>query len=47
MLFGSDYPLISPKRYFDEMKASGLTDAQFGRFREAMQPGFSGLAKDF
>ena len=28
ILFGSDYPLISPKRYFDEMKASGLTDSQ-------------------
>lgn len=24
ILFGSDYPLISPKRYFTEMRASGL-----------------------
>jgi hypothetical protein len=26
ILFGSDYPLISPKRYFTEMKQSGLSD---------------------
>lgn len=24
ILFGSDYPLLSPKRYFDEMKQAGL-----------------------
>lgn len=28
IIFGSDYPLLSPKRYFDEMKASGLTESQ-------------------
>ncbi len=28
ILFGSDYPLISPKRYFDEMKEAGLTEKQ-------------------
>jgi len=26
ILFGSDYPLISPKRYFTEMRQSGLAD---------------------
>jgi len=28
ILFGSDYPLISPKRYFEELKDSGLTESQ-------------------
>ncbi len=28
ILFGSDYPLISPKRYFKEMRQSGLTDLE-------------------
>lgn len=28
ILFGSDYPLISPRRYFEEMKESGLTEKQ-------------------
>lgn len=28
ILFGSDYPLLSPGRYFDEMKESGLTARQ-------------------
>ncbi|MFZ2448856.1 MAG: amidohydrolase family protein [Syntrophobacteraceae bacterium] len=28
ILFGSDYPLISPKRYFEEMMQSGLTASQ-------------------
>jgi uncharacterized protein len=28
ILFGSDYPLLSPKRYFDEMKEAGLTEVQ-------------------
>ena len=28
ILFGSDYPLISPKRYFREMRQSGLTDLE-------------------
>lgn len=27
ILFGSDYPLLSPKRYFSEMKNSGLAEA--------------------
>jgi predicted TIM-barrel fold metal-dependent hydrolase len=26
ILFGSDFPLISPKRYFTEMRQSGLAD---------------------
>jgi predicted TIM-barrel fold metal-dependent hydrolase len=26
ILFGSDYPLLSPSRYFEEMKQSGLPD---------------------
>jgi hypothetical protein len=26
VLFGSDYPLILPDRYFDEMAAAGLTE---------------------
>lgn len=26
ILFGSDYPLLSPRRYFSEMKRAGLTD---------------------
>jgi len=25
ILFGSDFPLLSPIRYFDEMKTAGLT----------------------
>jgi uncharacterized protein len=29
ILFGSDYPLISPGRYFDEMKKSALPDSMF------------------
>lgn len=28
ILFGSDYPLLSPKRYFDEIESSGLSDSQ-------------------
>jgi len=28
ILFGSDYPLISPKRYFKEMRQSGLSDLE-------------------
>jgi predicted TIM-barrel fold metal-dependent hydrolase len=28
ILFGSDYPLISPHRYFQEMKAAGLSPAE-------------------
>ncbi len=28
VLFGSDYPLLSPRRYFDEMKSAGLTESQ-------------------
>ena len=27
ILFGSDFPLIHPKRYFKEMEASGISDA--------------------
>jgi len=27
ILFGSDYPLLSPQRYFEEMKQSGLSDS--------------------
>ena len=27
ILFGSDYPLLSPKRYFAEMRCSGLAEA--------------------
>ena len=26
ILFGSDFPLLPPARYFDEMKAAGLSD---------------------
>ena len=28
ILFGSDYPLLTPDRYFDEMKIAGLSDAE-------------------
>ncbi|MHC1724785.1 MAG: amidohydrolase family protein [Syntrophobacteraceae bacterium] len=28
ILFGSDYPLISPKRYFSEIEQSGLSDSE-------------------
>lgn len=28
VLFGSDYPLLKPKRYFDEMQQAGLSQAQ-------------------
>ena len=28
ILFGSDFPLLPPARYFDEMKAAGLSDAE-------------------
>jgi hypothetical protein len=28
ILFGSDYPLLPPARYIDEMKAAGLSEAQ-------------------
>jgi len=31
ILFGSDYPLINPKRYFDEFKKSGLNIEQTSR----------------
>ncbi len=33
ILFGSDYPLIAPKRYFKEMKESGLTESQMEKIR--------------
>ena len=26
ILFGTDYPLISPKRYFEEMQLAGLSE---------------------
>jgi predicted TIM-barrel fold metal-dependent hydrolase len=29
ILFGSDYPLIKPARYFEELRQSGLTDEEF------------------
>ena len=28
ILFGSDYPLLPPDPYFDEMKTAGLSDAE-------------------
>jgi hypothetical protein len=28
ILFGSDFPLLPPGRYFDEMKTAGLSDAE-------------------
>ena len=28
ILFGSDYPLLSPDRYFEEMAAAGLTEEE-------------------
>ena len=28
ILFGSDFPLLPPVRYFDEMKAAGLSDKE-------------------
>ena len=28
ILFGTDYPLIQPKRYFKEIQSSGLTDSE-------------------
>lgn len=35
VLFGSDYPLLPPKRYFQEMEAAGLTDEE----KEAIEGG--------
>jgi predicted TIM-barrel fold metal-dependent hydrolase len=29
ILFGSDYPLLSPKRYFQEMKSAGISQEAF------------------
>jgi predicted TIM-barrel fold metal-dependent hydrolase len=31
VLFGSDYPLLTPVRYFDEMKAAGLSEDEIQR----------------
>ena len=31
ILFGSDYPLLKPQRYFKEMEAAGLTTGQMDR----------------
>ena len=31
ILFGSDFPLLPPTRYFDEMKAAGLSDKEMGQ----------------
>ena len=31
ILFGSDFPLLPPSRYFDEMKAAGLSDEEMGQ----------------
>ena len=31
ILFGSDYPLIKPRRYFEEMKSSGLPRSEMKR----------------
>ena len=28
ILFGSDYPLIAPDRYFEEMEVAGLSDEE-------------------
>ncbi|UCG14932.1 MAG: amidohydrolase [Deltaproteobacteria bacterium] len=33
ILFGSDYPLISPDRYFQEMAAAGLTEEDQSRIK--------------
>jgi uncharacterized protein len=30
ILFGTDYPLLSPARYFKDMKAAGLSDEEIG-----------------
>jgi hypothetical protein len=35
ILFGSDYPLLPPSRYFKEMEASGLTQEE----KEAIEGG--------
>jgi predicted TIM-barrel fold metal-dependent hydrolase len=31
ILFGSDFPLLPPARYFDEMKAAGLSQEEMGQ----------------
>jgi predicted TIM-barrel fold metal-dependent hydrolase len=31
ILFGSDFPLLPPKRYFDEMKAVGLSKGEMNK----------------
>ena len=31
ILYGSDFPLLSPTRYFDEMKAAGLSEGEMQR----------------
>ncbi len=31
ILFGSDYPLLSPRRYFEEMKKAGLDDVNMNK----------------
>ena len=31
ILFGSDYPLLPPGRYFDEMREAGLTKPQIDK----------------
>lgn len=33
ILFGSDFPLIRPSRYFDEMRKSGMTEEIISRIR--------------
>lgn len=33
ILFGSDFPLLPPTRYFDEMKAAGLSKGEINKIR--------------
>ena len=33
ILFGSDYPLLSPKRYFEEMESAGLSEETVRKIR--------------
>jgi uncharacterized protein len=44
ILFGSDYPLIPPERYFREMAASGISDLSAARIKGGNAASLLGIA---
>jgi len=46
ILFGSDFPLISPRRYFDQLNQSGLGEEERGKILGGNLARILGLEKE-